>query len=59
MMEQQTCREFIEVYIFKPVLGNGFQQRNTYILRHMEHELCGSGFVNGKLDGGNKTKNFV
>jgi len=33
MVEQQTCRECIEV--FKPGLGNGFQQRNTYIIRHM------------------------
>jgi hypothetical protein len=33
IMEHQTCRVFIEV--FKPGLGNGFQQRNTYIVRHM------------------------
>jgi hypothetical protein len=31
MMEEQACRVFIEV--FKSGLGNGFQQRNTYILK--------------------------
>jgi hypothetical protein len=32
-VEQQTCRVFIEV--LNPGLGNGFQQRNTYIVRRM------------------------
>ena len=33
MKEQQTCQVFIEV--FKPGLGNGFQQRYTYIVMLM------------------------
>ena len=33
MKEQQACRVFIEV--FKPGLGNGFQQRYTYIVMLM------------------------
>ena len=43
MMEQQTCRLFIEV--FKPGLGNGFQQRNTHIIRHTCFNLSLCTFV--------------